>query len=394
MNRDRRVKRDPKTGTWFFVADLPPKGSKRQQARRRGFPTSKAANDALHELLEAARSGLPAGARGGVTVGGYLTGRWLPALKGRGLRPTTLDSYQHITANHLMPRLGEVKLAALDAGMVEAMLGDLAAAGLSAKTRRNVHGVLSKALADAVRWKLVPRNAAADAERPRAPRPVPKAWDARQIAAFLRLVEGDRLEALWRFLTVTGCRRGEAAGLRWQDVDLDRGLATITNQRTLAAGQVVEGPVKTSSGARTVALDPGTVALLRSWRRAQLAEFLRLGVRPDAGYVFTGEGGLPLWPQWITGRFRDLCDQGGLPRIGPHGLRHSAATWLVASGASPKLVAHRLGHASPTITLSLYSHVMPGHDQAAADAFAAALVAAAGAQSQGKCDQGVTTDMP
>jgi integrase len=394
VNRDRRVKRDPKTGIWFFVVDLPARNGRRRQARRRGFPTSKAANDALHELLEATRSGLPVGARGGMTVGSYLSGRWLPALAGRDLRPTTLDSYQRITANHLVPRLGEVKLPALDAGTVEAMLGDLAAGGLSAKSRRNVHGVLSKALADAVRWKLIARNPAADAERPRAPRPVPKAWAAGQIAAFLGLVEGDRLEALWRFLTVTGCRRGEAAGLRWRDVDLDRGFATFTNQRTLAAGQVVEGPVKTSSGARTVALDPGTVALLRAWRRVQLAELLRLGIRPAIDYVFTGEGGLPLWPQWITSRFRDLCDQAGLPRIGPHGLRHSAATWLIASGASPKLVAQRVGHASPSITLSLYSHVLPGHDQAAADAFAAALVAAAGAQSQGECDQDVTTDAP
>ena len=136
------------------------------------------------------------------------------------------------------------------------------------------------------------------------------------------------------------------------------------------------------------------MALLRAWRRVQLAEFIRLGIRPAAEYVFTGEGGLPLWPQWITSRFRDLCDQAGLPRIGPHGLRHSAATWLIASGASPKLVAQRIGHASPSITLSLYSHVLPGHDQAAAGAFAAALAAAAGTQSQGECDQDVTTDAP
>ena len=156
-------------------------------------------------------------------------------------------------------------------------------------------------------------------------------------------------------------------------------------------GHVVEGPVKTSAGARTVALDPATVAAIRDWHRQQRAEFLRLGIRPAGGYVFTGESGLPLWPQWITSRFRDLCDAAGLPRIGPHGLRHSAATWLVSSGASPKLIAQRLGHASPTITLGLYSHVMPGHDRAAADAFAAAL---ASAQSEGECDRGVTTGEP
>jgi len=136
---------------------------------------------------------------------------------------------------------------------------------------------------------------------------------------------------------------------------------------------------------------PATVAALRDWHRDQRAEFLRLGVRPAGGYAFTGEAGLPLWPQWITSRFRDLCDAAGLPRIGPHGLRHTAATWLIGSGASPKLVAQRIGHASPSITLGLYSHVLPGHDRAAADAFAAAL---ASAQNQGGCDQGVTTGTP
>jgi len=291
------------------------------------------------------------------------------------------------------PRLGEARLASLDTGTVEAMLGDLAAAGLSAKTRRNIHGVLSKALADAVRWKLIAVSPAAGAERPRATRPVPKVWASAELATFLGSVEADRHAALWRFLATTGCRRGEAAGLRWSDLDLGRGLVMFASQRTLAGGQVVEGPVKTSAGARTVALDPVTVAVLRDWHRDQRAEFLRLGVRPAGGYVFTGEGGLPLWPQWITSRFRDLCDEAGLPRIGPHGLRHTAATWLIGSGASPKLIAQRLGHASPSITLGLYSHVLPGHDQAAADAFAAALVAA-GAQSQGECDQGVTTDAP
>jgi integrase len=255
-----------------------------------------------------------------------------------------------------------------------------------------VHGALSKALADAVRWRLLGVNAAASARAPRASaaRKQVKAWSAEQLGVFLRTVEGDRTESLWRFIMMTGCRRGEAAGLRWSDIDLDRAVATITNQRTLAAGHVVEGPVKTSSGARTVALDADTADVLRAWRRTQRKEQMRLGFRPPdgGGYVFTSEAGPPVWPQWITSRFRELCDEAGLPRIGPHGLRHSAATWLIASGASPKMVSQRLGHASPTITLTLYSHVLPGHDQAAATAFAAAL---ANVQSKSECDQSVTS---
>lgn len=107
--------------------------------------------------------------------------------------------------------------------------------------------------------------------------------------------------------------------------------------------------------------------------------------------MFTGEAGLPLWPQWITSRSRDLCDAAGLARIGPHGLRHTAASRLLGAGLSPKVVSQRIGHASPSITLGLYSHVLPGHDRAAADAFAAAL---ASAQNQAECDHGVTTVTP
>lgn len=388
-NKDKRVKRDLKTKTWYYVVDLPPKNGKRQQVRRRGFATSKEANDDLKQVLAAGPGGPVPGARGGLTLGQFLDQRWLPSLPGQDIRPTTRDSYSRITRGHLIPQLGETKLTELDAAAIEALSGKLADAGLSPKTRRNILGVLSKALADARRWGLLGANSATGAKLPRATRPVPRAWSAAQLAQFLDHVRGDRLAAMWRFTALTGCRRGEVCGLRWGDLDLDAGTATITNQRTMAAGHVVEGPVKTASGARTVALDPATVAALRKWRQIQRQEFVRLGVRPSTAYVFTSEAGTPVWPQRVTSRFRALCDEAGLPQIGPHGLRHSAATWLLSSGANPKLVAQRLGHASPAITVAVYSHVMPGHDEAAAAAFAAAL---SDAQKESECDHGVTTD--
>lgn len=187
---------------------------------------------------------------------------------------------------------------------------------------------------------------------------------------------------------VTGCRRGEAVGLRWTDVDLDHGRVTITSQRTLAAGKVVEGLTKTDSGGRMLALDSGTVTLLRRWRRVQRAEHVALGIRPAVGYVFTGEDGLPLWPDRVTRLFGKLCDSYRLPRIRVHGLRHSAATSLLAAGHNPKVVSQRLGHSTTAITLTLYSHVLPAHDQAAAEASGALL----DAQSGSECANGVTPE--
>jgi integrase len=365
-------RKNPKTGKWDFVADLPSTDGRRRQAFRRGFATKKAAVAAQRLLLAQAEQGLAIDASS-VTVGRYLTETWLPSLDGRNLRATTLDSYRRAVTKHLVPELGAVKLQRLDSAMIERLSGSLAQRGLSAKTRRNVHGVLSKALADALRWKLVNRNAASGVELPRAARPTPRVWDAGQMARFLARVDDERLAPLWRFYFVTGARRGEALGLRWSDVDLASGLVTITNQRTIAGGKIVEGPPKTTSGARTIALDADTIARLRRWSVDQRAEYLALGIRPTHGYVFTSIEGRPLSPKHVTVRFGDYCDELGLSRIGVHGLRHSAATWLISQGWNPKVVAHRFGHASSAITIALYSHVLPAHDRAAADALAAAI---------------------
>lgn len=182
-------------------------------------------------------------------------------------------------------------------------------------------------------------------------------------------VEGDRLGPLWRFLIATGTRRGEALGLRWSDVDLDGSAVAVRRSRVVAGGRVVEGSTKTRAGERSIALDADTVAVLRSWRSTQAAERLLMGTgwRNDVGLVFTQPDGAPLYPQSVTATFKRLAVELGLPTIGVHGLRHSSATMMVASGISPKVVSQRLGHANVSITLDTYSHVLPAHDQAAAD---------------------------
>ncbi len=372
--------KNPNTKRWDFVVDLPSKNGKRRQVRRRGFATKKLADQAERDLLAEAQHGtLVDPSR--LTVQQYLLDQWLPMVGGRNLRPSTLDGYQKIVHAYLVPNLGEVRLQVLDLSRVERFLHTVGEMR-SPKTVRNIHGVLSSALTDALRWKLVPYNVATGAMLPTLERRPPRAWNPAQTARFLAHVEDDRLGALWRFLVVTGVRRGEALGVRWSDVDLDAGTVTITSSRVQTKGGVVEGPTKTSAGARTISLDEDTRAVLRAWRTEQTAEFMRLGIRPDHGLCFTAESGRGLWPNRVTARFGDLCDELGLPRIGVHGLRHSAATYMIGAGVSPKLVAQRLGHANPSITLGTYSHVLPGHDRAAADAYASAL---------GDCDQSVTS---
>ena len=372
MSTRGSVKKDP-SGHWYFVVDLPTPGGARKQARRRGFATKREAQAALDLLVGQVVTGLYVDPSR-LTVGEYLTEHWLPAMAST-VRPTTADTYGRLVRLHLVPSLGAVRLQQLERAHVSRWLAGLTAGGLSPKSVRNVHGVLVKALADAVELELVGRNAAAKPRGlPPAKRPAPRAWSGEQLGAFLAATSGDRLAPVWRLLAATGCRRGEVLGLRWSEVDLDAGTATIVRQRTIAGGRLIEGSPKTSAGARTVALDAGTVRELRAWRRVQSAERLLMGAGwADTGLVFTNPDGGGIWPQRVTARFRELAEGLGLPLIGVHGLRHSAASFMIASGVNPKVVQARLGHAHVSVTLGLYTHVLPAHDRAAADALGAAL---------------------
>jgi len=211
----------------------------------------------------------------------------------------------------------------------------------------------------------VSRNAAARPKGlPPARRPAPRAWSPDQLRTFLHGAAGDRLFPLWRLIAVTGCRRGEVLGLRWSEVDLEGGLITIMRQRAIAGGSVVEGAPKTNAGARTVALDEKTIAVLRSWRRLQSEERLFIGAGwLDTQLVFTHPDGSGLWPQMVTARFRAQAEALDLPLIGLHGLRHTAASAMIAAGVNPGVVQQRLGHAHVSVTLGLYTHVLPGHDE-------------------------------
>jgi integrase len=361
---------------WGFVFDVQTIDGKRKQIRRRGFKTRKAAEEALDAEKARARGGeLVTPTR--LTLSQYLTNTWLPTAQ-RNVRLTTYDSYRRAVSKHVigtdqLPGIGGTQLRALDSATIARFLAVLADRGLAPKTVRNVHAVLSKALGDAQRLNLVSRNVAHGLELPKLPAQQSRAWTAEQLRAFLAHVADDRWAPMWRLLATTGMRRGEALGLRWADVDLERGVLTITNQRTIAGGVVVEGEPKSSAGRRSVSVDATTLAALKSWRRCQAAERLRMGGGWRGDYVYTWPDGSPLWPQTVTRQFKAHAEALGFPVIGVHGLRHSAATWMIASGASPKVVTQRLGHAHVSVTLQLYAHVLPAHDQAVANSFAAEL---------------------
>jgi integrase len=211
-----------------------------------------------------------------------------------------------------------------------------------------------------------------------------RAWTAPELGRFLRWadVQDPDLAMGWRLLAATGMRRGEALALRWRDVDLDAGRLAVRRSVGVvkakgAGGQVAEGPTKTSRS-RVVDLDAGTAAALRAYQAGR--GLLALDLVRDSALVLSNLDGTHRHPERFSRRFagqvaqaRKELGEERLPVIRLHDLRHTHATLLLADGVPVKVVSERLGHASATITLTVYQHVHPGMGREAADRFAALL---------------------
>ncbi|MFI7129531.1 site-specific integrase [Nonomuraea sp. NPDC050153] len=185
-------------------------------------------------------------------------------------------------------------------------------------------------------------------------------WTDQQLAAFLTGVAQDRLYAAWWLAALRGLRRGELAGLRWTDVNLQAAELTVTQQRVHADGHVVVGPPKSAASCRVVALDAQTVRMLTQHRERQQELSAAAGTRwQDSGHVFTTATGAALRQDYLTGRFRRLVAASGQPPIRLHDLRHGAATLALAAHTDLKVVQAMLGHASIALTTDTYVSVLP-----------------------------------
>jgi integrase len=399
---------NPRHGAWTFAVSYAGRNGKRTQIVRGGFTSEAEAQDEL----DSAKAKIGRGADvTGVLTGLYLT-EWLAAKQ--DIRPATRRSYTGHLTHHLIPHLGHRRLDAL---RVEHVAEMLAAVQGGDATRQRVRATLRCALSDAMRQCLVTVNVASLVKLPAGKRPRALVWtierearwrdavathvaagkpliDARELVArpspvmvwrpdhlgkFLDTAAGHPLYALYHLIAFRGLRRGEAAGLEWEDLDLDGAALAVRRQRIQLGWEVIEDEPKSEAGERTVALDAGTVTALRAHRRAQLTERMAWGPAwVDSGKVFTRENGEPLHPATITDRFHDLVMAADLPPIRLHDLRHGAASLMLAAGVDLKVVQETLGHSSITLTSDTYTSVYPAVASAAADAAAALVPRAAG----------------
>jgi integrase len=367
--------KDPETGklrpaknaTWTWQIPTVRNG-KRRTIKRGGYRTRTEAQDALTTALAEYRDGSRV-EPSKLTVREYFVTRWLPVVE-HAVKPSTFRGYSDIVKNRIVPYLGDVKLSELTEGDVARLYSTLRSGGrrngkggLSEASLQHTHVVLRKALRDAVRGahgaKLLTRNPADDVQRPRRDRTEMQVWSAEELRRFLDATRDDRLYACWVLAATTGMRRGELLGLRWEDIDLEGGILSVRRSRVAAGYVVTEGSTKSGRG-RRVDLDPETVAILRRHRTRQLEERMAWGESwTDSGLVFKGEDGAGLHPQSVSQAFERRMSHVEVPTIRFHDLRHTHATLMLSAGVHPKIVQERLGHASITITLDTYSHVMP-----------------------------------
>lgn len=357
---------------WRLRVDGPPEADgRRNQVTQGGFRTKGEAQEALAELQQRIAAGERVGRSEPVAT--YLEG-WLEAKAQAGRKPSTLAQYRLYVDRYLTPALGQVKLADLSAQHIDGLMATMVADGKGLPTQHRVMACLSSALATAERRRLIGHNPCRQVELPPERTPLRPVYDTDQLRRFLDSVQADRLAALWRLYGVTGLRRGEALALRWEDVDLDAGTVRIEQSLGVVDGRLAWGPPKSDRGRRTVVLDAGTVAALRSHRARQSKERLALGSGyEDQGLVFAREDGAPLHPEWITKRFHALTKAAGLPAIHLHDLRHSAASLALTAGVPMKVVSENLGHSTMAVTANVYSHVTTDLARDAAARVAAAL---------------------
>jgi integrase len=328
--------------------------------------TRKEASVSFSEALAQAQKGITEDA-GAITVGAFL-GRWLEDTVRGSVRQSTYQRDESLCRNHLVPALGKKKLKTLNAADVQRFYRAKLDSGLRSATVHKLHVILHKALKQAERWGLVPRNVADNVDPPKVHKEEVRPLTSEQARKLLETARGERLEALYVVAVQSALRQGELLALRWEDVDLQARTLQVRRTLTRDGGKHVVGPTKTAKGRRTLLklTRDATEALQRHLER-QLVEIDKAGEEwQENGLIFcTGKGTL-INPTNLRRRsLAPLLQRAGLPPMTFHQLRHTAATILLLKNVNPKIVSEMLGHANIAITLDTYSHVLPNMQHSA-----------------------------
>lgn len=391
---------------WFEASDPDDGDSPAVRRSQAGFDTKKQAAAELRRKLTAVDAGQTTGPRrGGPTLKGFIN-EWLA---GHRVAASTKSSYARLARLHVVPYIGDIELSKVTASRLAALYRKLESegrktkwgpSGLGPNTVRKVHQMLSVALDSAVAERLIglnptrlPTAKPPTTKEVKAAKPEVEVWTREELLSFLDWArESDpHFHPLWMFLAHTGVRRGEAIGLRWGDLDLPRAARirrSVGTIKNLGETTYHETKGTKSTRPRLVNLDPVTASVLRELRQRLATIDLNL-VRVGEP-VFTLASGKPLRPDyftWILGesikkRNRHVAGP-ELPHLTPHGLRHTHATHLLQVNTPPKVVQERLGHETITITMDLYTHLLPSTQEESIERYWAYMYRNQGPASEG-----------
>lgn len=303
------------------------------------------------------------------------------------LKTTTLTLYRSLLDRLILPRIGHIQVREISPQILNNLYSELSADGmnknggkLSGKTVLECHRLVRAILAQAVREGVAVTNAADRVEPPRQEKHDPTFYEPEDLARILTAAEKEPEQwgCLIRFLVASGCRRGEALGLEWGDVDFEHSRVYIHKQilYTKEKGVYVDTP-KTEGSTRFITLPESTMKDLKHHKVAQAEQRFKAGLGyqngDNGGFVFAQGDGKPLHPCSVTSYMSKFSRKHDLPHINPHGFRHTSASLLIYAGMDAVTVAHRLGHSETSTTTDIYSHAFADADSRSAEIIGDAL---------------------
>ena len=345
--------RDPETGKAIYKNVL---GKTQAEAKAK-----------LKQSIEEAK-GLDAGKAGRYTLGQWMD-VWFENYAKVKVRPSSHQTYRGYIDNHIKTNIGQIPLEKLtslelqklykkllEKGRVDRLESRHQAKGLSPKTVRNIHQSISSAMKLAQEQKLIVGNPAEGCALPRLEHREMQTLPVEQLQSFMREAKDSGVFELYYLELATGLRRGELLGLKWEDIDLERGDLRVKRQIARINGEVVEAPLKTKNAYRTLPLAEDTVSVLLEQKK-------KVGSSP---WVFPSPAGGPISPDSVGNMLHRVLKRAGLPSLRFHDLRHTFATLALQNGVDVKTVSGMLGHFSAGFTLDTYAHVTTASQRQAA----------------------------
>lgn len=294
-----------------------------------------------------------------LTVGDWLE-IWAAEYLG-SLKPNTVEQYRYQIRVHIKPAIGAILLTSLKTPPIQKLYNDSIRKGLSPKSVRNLHGVLHKALLQAMKLSYIRFNPAAACTLPRVEKAEVVPINDGKIAQFIAKIENHRFRALYMLALFTGMRQGEILGLSWGCVDFEKNTITVCKQlqKERKVGGTYQLVSLKNDKVRRLQIAPTISAVLQSHRQSQLETRIRAGNlwSNQDDLVFTNDFGRHLSKVTVYNTFKRLISSIGIPATRFHDMRHTYAVLSLQNGDDLKTVQENLGHATASFTLDVYGHV-------------------------------------